>query len=900
MNIPPSDKFYLGRRLRPDGEPPGGSALAIDPTADDALAYDPRDLTTHAVCLGMTGSGKTGLGVALIEEAALQGIPALVVDPKGDMANLLLAFPSLSPSAFGPWVDPAGVPDGVSLDEQVERVANSWRDGLAQWGIDGARIARLKRTAEVALYTPGSDAGRQVSIVQSLAAPQGGWERDTEVLREAISHTVSALLTLIQVRSDPVTGREHNLLSTIVEHAWRAGRDMDLAALIAQVQRPPFERLGVLPLDLFYPEKERTALAMALNGLLASPRFGAWLEGDPLRVDSLIRAPDGRPQVSVFYLAHLSDVERQFFVTLLLDQVRAWLRIQEGTSQLRAILYIDELYGMMPPHPANPPTKAPLLALLKQARSQGLGLVLSSQNPVDLDYKGLSNAGTWFVGKLQTANDRQRALEGLREAAPGAVAARSAAGPFEGQTLDEVIANLRPRTFLLHNVHEDGPVLLQTRHTMSYLRGPLTRRQIRRWMDMYEPDRAAASRPFQTRQESFTAELPVRRPEPAGANPALSVTDRPVEQALPGQPLFAKEPPDPSPVHAPSGQGLPWDSFAPVVPALPAGIDAFFLPIRVPLEWAIRSAESAGRSIVYQARQLVYRPALLARATARIDNSTHNVRMEIAVSRALPALESDLFIDWEDESIPVGPDDLDDRPSQGARFAPVPEALSSVQRLRSLERDFVEYVYRQAAVVLTRHPLLKLTSAPEERASEFRMRCYKAIAQKRDDELRTLERQTEEKVARLEARMRQEERELEQDEIEYEGRKREEWISAGESVLNLLRRRHHSRMLSVASRRRRLTRQARAEIKESLETLEDLETQIQNLLDEAEREEAAIRARWSERSDDFETFQVRPRKSDIFVKAWSVVWLPGWEVVFKEKGGMEHLVLPAFGGQESA
>ena len=900
MNDLTTNKFYLGRRLALQAQTPANAPPDSKALENQALLYDPRDLTTHAVCLGMTGSGKTGLGIALIEEAALNGIPALVVDPKGDLANLLLAFPSLSAEAFRPWVDPAGMPDGVSLDEQVERVANSWRDGLAQWGLDGGRIARLKRTTEVALYTPGSDAGRQVSIVQSLAAPEGGWQRDTEVLREAISHTVSALLTLIQVRSDPVTGREHNLLSTIVERAWRAGRDMDLAALIAQVQRPPFERLGVLPLDHFYPEKERAALAMALNGLLASPRFGAWLEGAPLRVDSLIRAPDGRPQVSIFYLAHLSDVERHFFVTLLLDQVRSWLRIQEGTSRLRAILYIDELYGMMPPYPANPPTKAPLLALLKQARSQGLGLVLSSQNPVDLDYKGLSNAGTWFIGRLQTANDRQRALEGLREAASGAGTTPDAAGAFGGQTLEEAIAGLKPRTFLLHNVHQEGPALFQTRHTMSYLRGPLTRRQIRRWMDMYEPDRLATSKPFEAGHEPLTLDLPARRPEPAGANSVLSDADRPAEQALSGQHFFAKGPLDPSFAHAQSGQGLPWDSFAPAVPALPAGIDAFFLPVRVPLEWAIRSAESAERSIVYQARQLVYRPALLARATAHIDNSTHNVRMEIAISRALPGLESDLFIDWEDESIPVSPGDLDDRPSQGARFAPVPEALANVRRLRSLERDFVEYVYRQATVVLTRHPLLKLTSGPEERASEFRMRCYRAIAQKRDDELRTLERQTQAKIDRLEARMRREERELEQDEIEYEGRKREEWISAGESVLNLLRRRHHSRMLSVASRRRRLTQQARAEIKESLETLDDLETQIQNLLDQAEGKEAEIRARWSERADDFETIQVRPRKSDIFVKAWSVVWLPGWEIVFKEKGGMEHLVLPAYGGQESA
>jgi hypothetical protein len=896
VNHTPPEKFYLGRRLRPDGEPPAGGASAIDPTADDALAYDPRDLTTHAVCLGMTGSGKTGLGVALIEEAALNGIPALVVDPKGDMANLLLAFPPLSAAAFRPWVDPGSVPDGASLDEHVERTARSWREGLAGWGIDGGRIARLKRTTEVALYTPGSDAGRQVSILQSLAAPEGGWQRDTEVLRETISNTVSALLTLIDVKSDPVTGREHNLLSTIVEHAWRAGQDIDLTELIARVQRPPFERLGVLALDVFYPEKERLALALALNGLLASPRFAAWLQGHPLRVASLLRAPDGRPQVSIFYLAHLSDVERQFFVTLLLDQVRAWLRVQEGAQHLRAILYIDELYGMMPPHPANPPTKAPLLALLKQARSQGLGLVLASQNPVDLDYKGLSNAGTWFVGKLQTANDRQRALEGLREAAPGTAAPPDAAGPFGDQTLDEVIANLKPRTFLLHNVHEDGPVLFQTRHTMSYLRGPLTRRQIRQWMDIYAPRQTVAVKPPPATGQGLSGdELPAR----AGALPSgadRQVDRPPARQGLareesPG--LVRPEPERSDPLRSEPAPSLPWDSFGPVLPTLPAGIDQHFMPVHVPLEWAIRDAESEGRSIVYLARQLVYRPALLARATARIDNNTYNVLREVSVSRALPVLESDVFIDWRDESIPVDPRDLEDRPAQGARFAPVPAALSNERRLRSLARDFAEYVYRETALSLIQHTALKLTSRPDELASEFRLRCYQLIEQERDQELRQLERRTEEKAARLEARIRREERELEQDEREYEGRKREELISAGESVLNLLRRRRHSRMLSIASRRRRLTRQAKGEIEESIEAINDFDAQIQDLLDESEREKAEIQARWAERTDDMRTIQIRPRKSDIFVEAWDVVWLPYWEILYQEEGGIEHLALPA-------
>ena len=618
-------------------------------------------------------------------------------------------------------------------------------------------------------------------------------------------------------------------------------------------------------------------------------------------MDSLIRAPDGRPQVSVFYLAHLSDVERQFFVTLLLDQVRAWLRVQEGTSHLRAMLYIDELYGMMPPYPANPPTKAPLLALLKQARSQGLGVVLASQNPVDLDYKGLSNAGTWFVGKLQTDNDRQRVLEGLGQAAPGAASAGSLPGRAGARRCDRRSQTAHLCAAQRAPAGGAGPVPDASHHELlarpadpppdspvdGHVRACLKlRRSIRPRQDTRSATQSTAGPGCRNRSGG-------RGPSPrreSGRN-GIQAGDRFRGQRAPCSKLRAG-------VHP--ARTCPGPPLTPALPALPGGIDQVFMPVHVPLEWAIRSAESEGRSIVYQARQLVYRPALLARATARIDNSTHNVHKEIVLSRALPEIESDLFIDWEDESISVDLEDLDDRPSQGARFAPVPEALSNVRRLRSLERDFAEYVYRRTAVVLTRHPLLKLTSRPDELASEFRIRCYKVIAQKRDDDLRALERRTEDKVARLEARIRQEERELEQDELEYDGRKREELISAGESVLNLLRRRRQGRMLSVASRRRRLTQQAKADIEESLQAIEDVEAQIQDLLDEAEREEAEIQARWSERTDDFETVRVRPRKSDIFVEAWSVVWLPGWEIVFAEKGGMEHLVLPAFGGQESA
>jgi hypothetical protein len=854
------------------------------------LTYNADDLTTHAVCLGMTGSGKTGLGIALLEEAALAGIPTLIVDPKGDMANLLLAFPDLAAADFLPWINPADAPDTVSsLDAYAAQVAGSWRRGLARWRIDGTRIAQMRDRTAFQLYTPGSDAGRQVSILRSLAAPQDPSTFGTEVERESISNTVSALLTLIDVKSDPVTGREHTLLSTLIERAWHAGKDVDLAALVAQVQEPPFEQLGVMPLETFYPQRERLSLALALNGLLASPRFKTWLEGDPLHVPTLLSAPDGRPQVSVFYVAHLSDVERLFFITLLLEQVRAWLRTLKGARHLRALLYIDELYGMMPPYPANPPTKAPLIALLKQARSQGLGLMLATQNPVDLDYKGLSNAGTWFIGRLQTANDRQRVLQGL------SAASAEAARAFGGASLDERIAHLKPRQFLLHDVHVGGLVTFETRHTMSYLAGPVTRPQIRQYL-REEPAGSAEESMARAASEPLVEPDDATRPLPSPAQRASAPRRR--ADASPTARL-ERAAPTTTPEPAQAGPPLPWASLATRPPALPAGVVPHYMPVSVPIEWAIHEAEAGGPTIVYQAKQLVYHAALLARAQVRIDNKTHSVHHQLSVSRVLPVQENDAFLDWKMASIPATVDDLDDHPAQGARFAPLHKAFNSVTRLRSLERDFADYVYRESALDLAYHPALKLTARPDESPSHFRRRCYELIQKKRDQEIKKLERSVQTKVERLEARIRREERELEQDELEYQGRQREELISAGESIFNLLRGRRHSRALSIASRKRRMTRQSKAEIQESLDAIDDLDAQIETILDEAEREQASIQQRWAELTDDGETIQVRPRKSDVFVETWGVVWLPYWELVYQERGDIKRLSLAAFGSGAS-
>lgn len=446
----------------------------VDPhtgTLGARLDLDPTDLLTHGLIVGMTGSGKTGLAIALIEEALKQGVPVIAIDPKGDLGNLLLLFERLDATSFAPWIDPdAARREGKEVQAAAAEVAAAWRKGLAEWGLSGADVAAQKKCRDATIYTPGSTAGVPLNILQSLEAPPLPFESAEEDLRDEIAGIVSGLLGLLRIEADPLRSREYILLTTLIERAWRAGKGLSLETLIPAVADPPFEKLGALSLESVYPRKERNELAMALNNLLASPGFETWREGEPLDVARLLHAADGRPRLSIVYTAHLSDEERLFVTALLLDKVKTWMRQQGGTTQLRALVYMDEIYGYFPPHPANPPTKRPLLTLLKQARAQGVSVVLATQNPVDLDYKGLANMGVWLVGRLQTSQDRARLKEGLLDAG------------MDAGRLETLLDATRKRVFLLHDVHRSAPVLLHSRWALSYLRGPLTRDEISRLM----------------------------------------------------------------------------------------------------------------------------------------------------------------------------------------------------------------------------------------------------------------------------------------------------------------------------------------------------------------------------------------------------------------------------------
>lgn len=826
---------------------------------DRPINYDSRDLTTHAVCVGMTGSGKTGLCIDLMEEAALDGVPAILIDPKGDITNLLLTFPELRPEDFQPWVNADDARrKGLSVEEFAAKQAQTWRDGLASWEQGPERIRALKAAADFAIYTPGSDSGLPVSIISSFKAPALDWETEAETLRERIQGTVSALLGLAGIDADPVRSREHILLSTILENAWRGGEDLDLAKLIMSVQKPPFRQVGVFDVDTFFPEKDRFGLAMALNNIIASPSFAAWLQGEPLDIASLLHTPSGKPRHSIFYIAHLSDAERMFFVTILLEQLISWMRSQPGTTSLRALLYMDEVFGYFPPS-ANPPSKRPMLTLLKQARAFGVGVMLTTQNPVDLDYKGLTNTGTWFIGKLQADRDKQRLLDGLEGAlAQGGVSTNRA-------ELDRLISALESRVFLLHNINQGGPLVFQTRWAMSYLRGPLTRQQVKQLMADRKAQPAAISRP---------AAGPTRvTPAAAAAQPVAAA-----ETAAPAAAGLSKQP-----------------------PVLPPGMQQVFLPVNLSERGLAQAvADRAGGRVTFSEQQLIYEPAVIGLATVRFTDRKLGLDEEQELALLLRPAGSRM-LSWKDaEAIDIAARDLEDRPTGDAAFAGgLPEGISTTRALSSLSTALVDHLYRGQAFTLAYNRTLKLYAEPGESERDFQARCQQAAREARDKAVDALRKKYEPKMRLMDDRLAREELELARDKAAYKGRIGEEVLSGLSSVAGALgifgsKRRSLSGLSSAASKRR-ITTTAKASIEESEATIARLKADIEALRSAMEQEAATLTEQWAKAVSDIEQVKVMPRKSDIRVDLVALAWVPTWEVTYEDVRGRSRVEsVPAY------
>ncbi len=679
-DIEQPDCFYLGREY---------DLAKREVLPDRAVMYDARDMLTHGVVVGMTGSGKTGLCISLLEEAAIDGIPCIIIDPKGDLTNLLLQFPDLDPKDFLPWIAAEDARSrGTTPEEYAQQLADRWRKGIAETGQPLERVRRLKDAADWAVYTPGSDAGLPLSVLQTFVAPPPGTPR--EMLNQKIDATASALLGLSGVDADPLQSREHILLAQILLHAWSKGNDLDLAQLISQVQLPPMGRIGTFDVETFYPEKERLKLAIALNNLLASPSFSTWLEGDPLDLTKLLASRNGKPRQAIFYVAHLDDAQRMFFITLLLEEVLSWTRKQSGTTDLRAILYFDEVFGYLPPHPANPPTKLPLMTLLKQARAFGVGVLLATQNPVDLDYKALSNAGTWFVGKLQTERDKARLIEGLQ----GVAAERGTLS--DRAHLEQVISALGNRVFLLHDVHRPQPILFQTRFALSFLRGPMTRDQVAQLM---EPLKTAVAPP----------------PAPAETGEARQA-DRDFRAALRAKPA--------------GGGG---EALNHVPPGLPADLENYYLQI-------VGAPPAPGTPLLYQ-------PRLVASAEVAFVDKKRGVEQRRQYHKLLapPAVGQPPMWPAAEDCFPR----LEVPPTTAATWADVPGEWNTAQKIRALQKGFGEFLYANARYALAENKKLKLVGQPGEDAAAFAHRCQEAALKLADAEAQTLEEKYRPKFAKL-------------------------------------------------------------------------------------------------------------------------------------------------------
>lgn len=799
--------FFLGHELQNTTEPPANS--------HKPLLYDSRDLTTHAVIAGMTGSGKTGLGIALLEEAAIDGIPAICIDPKGDLGNLLLTFPSLSPTDFLPWIDHQEASRlGMQPPEYAQHTAQTWRQGLADWQQTPDRIHRLRDAADALIYTPASSAGLPLTVLKSFAPPASDHPPDPEIFRQRIQAAAAGLLALLQLEADPVSSREFILLCSIFEHAWQNGQTLTLETLIRSIQQPPFDRIGFLELETCYPQADRFKLAMQLNNLVASPGFAAWLQGEPLQIDRLLFSPSGKPQLAVISIAHLSDPERMFFVTMLLNELVAWMRQQSGTTSLRALLYMDEVFGYFPPV-GNPPSKQPMLTLLKQARAFGLGIVLATQNPVDLDYKGLANCGTWFLGRLQTERDKARVLDGLEGAA-------SAGGTaFSRSQMDQLLSSLGKRMFVVNNVHDNGPVLLQTRWTLAWLRGPLSRTQIEQLMQPVLASRHTSTTPScRQRLSTAAASQSASTPQTTAGN---------------------------------SGR-----------PLLPPEIQELFLPP----DPALPVAE--------------FRPALLGQASLHFVDRKLGLDLWDQITLIHTAAESVPANPWEqaEEWDEAGFSPETTAPADASTpFRQPPAELARKRSFSSWTTALKNHLYSTRRLTVLSCPAADLSSEPGETEAQFRIRLRQKVRENRDLAAEKLRRKYAARLQTLAGRLARAADRIEKQQAQQSSKRLSAAVSFGSTVLSALLGRRALNASSV-SRAGSTIRNASAaaekagDVRNAEEQHQLLQQQYDELQLELENELQEVTAAHDADLLPLEHHQIPPRKADIVINAVSLLWLP--------------------------
>ncbi len=805
-NLPDYEKigsFYLGKKFE----------LAGRQLLDEKVLYDAKDLTTHAMCVGMTGSGKTGLCISLLEEAAIDGIPAICLDPKGDLGNLLLAFPDLAPTDFKKWLEPAEASrKGLSIDQYAEETASKWRAGLESWEQSADRVRRYKDSVDMAIYTPGSNAGIPMTVLKSFDAPPREVIEDSDVMRERVAGAASGLLTLMGIDADPLTSREHILLSNIFDTAWRKGQSLDLPSLIRSIQTPPMTKIGVFDLESFYPSSDRLKLSMTFNNLLASPAFAGWLEGQPLDIKRLLYTDQGKPRLSIISIAHLSDTERMFFVTILLNELLSWMRTQPGTSSLRALFYMDEIYGYFPPS-AKPPSKPPMLVLLKQARAFGLGIALATQNPVDLDYKGLSNIGTWFLGRLQTQRDKDRVLDGLEGAAA------QTGGKFDRGAMEQTLAALGSRVFLMNNVHDDGPTIFQTRWAMSYLRGPLSRQQIQELMDPRRAELTPADKPAASTSQTASGT--------AGANSSTTV---PAEASRPIVPSDIEE--------------------------------RFWVPSKRPLEDC----------------RVIYRPGLLANVSIHYVRASADLDAWIDKS-LLFQLDRQLADDvWlAAGELAPGLLELSSQPEDGYGFADLPAEMLNGKQYKNWQKNLVDHLYRRVTTTLYQCVELKETSKPGQDELDARMSWGQKVRERRDAEKEELQKKYAGKLSALESKIRTAEQRVERERAQYDKEKWNTVLNFGQTMLGALLGNKVSSRGATAGRSMTRAAQERTDVRNANDTLDDLIREKYNLNQACEDEIRQLSERYRVESLTLEPLEIPCRKGDIKVHLLALVWIP-WEI----------------------